>query len=111
MTVLKLFEPFTQAVELIPKINSLIYLFWSIFFLFFSSSILVAQQLQDRSEIEAYRLSAEEEFVFDGSIEEAFWGRIEPATGFIQQEPNEGAAATERTEVRLAYEMSIFTSV
>ncbi|NKB87323.1 MAG: hypothetical protein GKS06_03785 [Acidobacteria bacterium] len=40
----------------------------------------------------------------DGYLDEAFWARIEPATGFTQREPNPGQAASERTEVRFAYD-------
>lgn len=65
---------------------------------------LIAQNPQGKSEISAYRLDASEPFVFDGRLDEEFWSRIEPATGFLQQEPDEGAPATERTEVRIAYD-------
>lgn len=41
--------------------------------------------------------------VIDGVLDEAFWGEIEPLTDFRQREPTDGAAATERTEVRIAY--------
>jgi hypothetical protein len=50
-----------------------------------------AQNNQDRKEIRAYHLDNPEEFVFDGRVDEGFWSRIEPAGGFLQQEPNEGA--------------------
>ncbi len=40
----------------------------------------------------------------DGHLDEPFWERIEPATGFTQREPNPGEAASERTEVRFAYD-------
>jgi hypothetical protein len=63
-----------------------------------------AQIHQDRKEIRAYYLDSPEEFVLDGRVDEDFWSRIEPATGFLQQEPNEGAPATERTEVRIAFD-------
>ena len=39
----------------------------------------------------------------DGMLDEAFWARIEPITGFRQRDPVDGAVATERTEVRVAY--------
>lgn len=41
--------------------------------------------------------------VIDGVLDEAFWDTVEPVTGFLQREPVDGAAATERTEVRIAY--------
>ena len=41
--------------------------------------------------------------VIDGILDEDFWLDIEPVTGFRQREPVDGAVATERTEVRIAY--------
>ena len=40
----------------------------------------------------------------DGTLDEDVWRTAEPATGFIQREPVEGAAPTDRTEVRFAYD-------
>jgi len=37
----------------------------------------------------------------DGILEESFWNAAEPATEFLQREPDQGALATERTEVRI----------
>jgi hypothetical protein len=61
---------------------------------------------QDRAkkEIQAYRLENSDEFMFDGRVTEDFWERVPAATDFRQQEPNEGAPATEKTEVRIAYD-------
>jgi hypothetical protein len=42
--------------------------------------------------------------VLDGRLDEAVWQTPQPATGFIQFEPNEGQPATQRTEIRLAYD-------
>ena len=42
--------------------------------------------------------------VLDGRVDEPQWRRIMPAGEFIQQEPNEGSPATQRTEVRLGYD-------
>jgi hypothetical protein len=42
--------------------------------------------------------------VLDGRLDEATWQGATPATGFTQQDPNEGQPATQRTEVRLAYD-------
>jgi hypothetical protein len=44
--------------------------------------------------------------ILDGLVNETLWEQIEPATGFIQQEPNEGSAATEATAVRFGYDDS-----
>ena len=38
--------------------------------------------------------------VIDGRVDEASWSSVEPFSGFVQQEPDEGQPATERTEVR-----------
>ena len=40
----------------------------------------------------------------DGSLNEEVWQSAEAATDFVQAEPHEGEAATERTEVRLLYD-------
>ena len=39
----------------------------------------------------------------DGILDEPFWSDIPPVTGFQQRDPVDGAPATERTEVRIAY--------
>ena len=39
--------------------------------------------------------------VVDGLVTDPQWEEAEPFTGFVQQEPDNGAPATERTEVRL----------
>jgi hypothetical protein len=39
----------------------------------------------------------------DGRLDEAAWTGAEAAAGFVQREPNEGAPAPERTEVRFLY--------
>lgn len=63
-----------------------------------------AQVQQDRKEIRALKLDNPEQFNFDGRVNEEFWDRIDPATGFLQQEPAEGMPASERTEVRIAFD-------
>ena len=40
----------------------------------------------------------------DGHLDEALWQRIEPVTAFTQVWPEDGAASTEPTEVRIAYD-------
>lgn len=42
--------------------------------------------------------------VINGRLDEAVWQSAAPLTGFIQREPNDGAVASERTEVRLLYD-------
>ena len=40
----------------------------------------------------------------DGVLDEPFWAGIPPVTGFRQRDPVDGAPASERTEVRIAYD-------
>src|SRR3954454_20400478 len=42
--------------------------------------------------------------VVDGRLDEAVWQAPPAATGFTQQDPKEGQPATQRTEIRLAYD-------
>jgi hypothetical protein len=42
--------------------------------------------------------------VLDGRLDDAVWQTAPAATDFRQQDPNEGQPATQRTEVRLAYD-------
>jgi len=53
-------------------------------------------------EVAAARLSSP--IALDGRLDEAVWRTAPPATGFLQSEPNEGQPATQRTEVRFAYD-------
>ncbi|MBI4483321.1 MAG: carbohydrate binding family 9 domain-containing protein [Acidobacteria bacterium] len=43
------------------------------------------------------------EITLDGRLQEEFWQAAEPATGFTQNQPNEGEPATEKTEVRILF--------
>jgi hypothetical protein len=52
----------------------------------------------------ALRLEDGERVRLDGVLDEPFWSRAVPATGFRQQEPREGELATEHTEVRVAFD-------
>ncbi len=42
--------------------------------------------------------------VMDGLVDDAGWALADVATGFLQREPQEGQAASERTEVRVLYD-------
>ena len=42
--------------------------------------------------------------VIDGALDEEVWSRAVPATDFIQADPLEGQPASERTDVRIAYD-------
>jgi hypothetical protein len=58
----------------------------------------------ERPVMEAVRLEAGERLRLDGTLDESAWQRAQPADGFLQQEPRQGAPATERTEVRVLYD-------
>src|SRR2546425_9738925 len=57
---------------------------------------------QARKRIRAQRIATPP--MMDGLVSEPVWQQIEPANGFIQQEPNEGSVATEETQVRFGYD-------
>ncbi|MEE2897110.1 MAG: DUF5916 domain-containing protein [Gemmatimonadota bacterium] len=40
----------------------------------------------------------------DGRLDEGVWGSTPPLSGFVQREPREGQAVSERTEVRILYD-------
>jgi len=63
---------------------------------------LAAWPLAAQQRARAYRLDRPPEL--DGLVNEPLWQQLEPATGFIQQEPNSGQPATEQTEVRIGYD-------
>ena len=52
----------------------------------------------------ALRLGEGETIHLDGTPDEAVWHRAQPATDFLQRDPDNGAPATERTEVRVVYD-------
>lgn len=61
----------------------------------------------DAKEVEGTRrlraIRTEEEIHVDGVLSEQSWKLAPAATGFLQEEPNEGTPASERTEVRVLY--------
>ena len=58
---------------------------------------------EGRPRVKALRLNPDETISIDGVLNEAVWQRAIPATDFIQQDPDLGQPATERTEVRFAF--------
>jgi hypothetical protein len=60
---------------------------------------IAGAQAKDRPVLTIGRVS-EARPVIDGAVDEPAWGGTTPFTTFVQQEPNEGEPATERTEVR-----------
>ncbi len=83
--------------------------FLLLLFISLSTQSVMAFQFVDDSDskvIQSVRMSAQEQsdFKFDGKLDELFWNSIPAATGFTQQAPVEGAAATEKTEVRITFD-------
>jgi len=57
-----------------------------------------------RPEVQAIRLGETDTIVVDGAPNEAVWQKATPATNFLQRDPDNGQAATERTEVRVIFD-------
>ena len=52
----------------------------------------------------AYRLTDAESITIDGAPDEAVWQKAIAATNFLQRDPDNGAPATEKTEVRVVFD-------
>jgi hypothetical protein len=59
---------------------------------------------QERRSISAERLAPGESITLDGNFDEPVWRRAEVATDFVQIDPDNGEAATEQTEFRIAFD-------
>ena len=57
----------------------------------------------ERRVVAAVSLAAEQPIRLDGLLDEEVWRRAVPATDFVQLDPDNGAPATERTEVRVVF--------
>ena len=57
-----------------------------------------------RRRMMAFRLNEGEEIALDGVLDEPVWSRAIPAADFVQQDPQNGGPATEKTEVRIAFD-------
>ena len=53
--------------------------------------------------LSALRLTEGEDITIDGRLDEGGWRRAPPSTEFRQSEPDTGALATERTEIRIVF--------
>src|SRR5262245_56562913 len=62
----------------------------------------IARDEAGRVTVRAVRLT--EPFHLDGRLDEAVYREIHPASDFVQTEPKEGAAATEKTEMWVVYD-------
>ena len=70
-----------------------------------SLATIALGQSAERPSLRAVRLSGEATApVIDGRVDDAVWAQVEPASHFIQQQPDEGQPATERTEVRVLHD-------
>jgi hypothetical protein len=76
--------------------------------LLWGAPVAAQQAVSDtRSDEERLRLTAErvsEPVRLDGVLDEEVWQNGHAASAFVQAEPREGLSATERTEVRVAYD-------
>ncbi len=68
-------------------------------------SSAVAQTSPGRNQARAVRV-ASAAIRLDGRVDEAAWQTADPVTDLLQAEPVEGAAPTDRTDVRFAYDES-----
>ena len=62
----------------------------------------VARDVAGRVTVRATRIT--EPITLDGALDEGVYLRIKPIDGFLQQEPHEGQAATQKTEVWLLFD-------
>jgi hypothetical protein len=69
-----------------------------------SINALVSRNASDQVTVRAVRL--ETPLVVDGRLDEAVYSAVSPLTDFIQQEPEEGQPATERTEAWILFDGS-----
>jgi hypothetical protein len=63
-------------------------------------SSAVAQTASSAPQLMVYQLDEGEHPVVDGRVDETSWTNTDPFSGFIQQWPEEGQPASERTEIR-----------
>jgi hypothetical protein len=67
-------------------------------------SLVVAQNIHPTTPPVARAVPLQGEIKIDGKLDEAIWQSAPPATGFRQNQPKEGEPATQRTEVRFAFD-------
>ncbi len=60
-------------------------------------------EFSERPRVRAVRLAQEERISIDGRLDEPAWQTARPATDFLQQDPDFGQPATEKTEVRFLF--------
>lgn len=57
-----------------------------------------------RPSVDAVRLADGARLIIDGVLDEAIWKQAVPAASFLQRDPDNGAPATEQTEVRIVFD-------
>jgi hypothetical protein len=67
-------------------------------------TLFVVFGLFEEPVLQSLRLTERDRLVIDGALNEEVWQRAVPATNFRQRDPDNGAAATERTEVRVLFD-------
>src|SRR6266702_3607415 len=67
-----------------------------------AKSAQIPQKNTEARQIQAVRVT--DEIKIDGLLDEPAWSLAQPATDFFQQQPAEGASASERTEVRVLFD-------
>jgi len=65
---------------------------------------LIAQNIHPTPAPDVSAVPLREEIHLDGRLDEGVWRTAQPATGFRQNQPHEGEPATQRTEVRFAFD-------
>src|SRR5258705_9554792 len=67
---------------------------------FGAQRMVAAQSIGAVPQITVHELGEGERPVIDGHIDDISWSTTESFSAFVQQEPNDGQPATERTEIR-----------
>lgn len=84
--------------------NVVIVLLTATFWCVTTLSISAQSPVESPTAFEAYAVFAEAAPYIDGYLDDEIWQEIPPITTFTQVWPNDGAPATEDTEVRIAYD-------
>ena len=65
-------------------------------------TIVMTREASGKATVQAVRLTGD--FALDGVLSEEIYSTVAPLGDFVQQEPNEGAPATEKTEAWIFYD-------
>ncbi len=74
------------------------------FLLLCSASLIKASVPGDKSKIIVFATKINQPIIIDGALDDAAWQKAKVISNFIQRDPLEGQAATEKTEVRILYD-------